>query len=44
LAENGVKINPIDRRKLRAVTHYGIERADIEETIRILQRVLREAG
>ncbi len=40
LLAEGVKINPIEERKLRAVTHYGIERAHIEEAIRALRRAV----
>jgi len=43
LLEQGVKINPIEGRKMRAVTHYGIERRDVEQAIAVLQRVMREA-
>ena len=41
LLENGVKINPIEGRKMRAVTHYGIEQSDIEQAIRVLEKVMR---
>jgi threonine aldolase len=40
LLAEGVKINPIEERKLRAVTHYGIERAHIEEAIRALRKAV----
>ncbi|MDI7277825.1 MAG: low specificity L-threonine aldolase, partial [Anaerolineae bacterium] len=40
LLAEGVRINPIEARKLRAVTHYGIERAHVEEAIRALRRVV----
>ncbi len=40
LLAEGVKIDPIEERKLRAVTHYGIERAHIEEAIRALRRAV----
>ncbi|MCL6430848.1 MAG: low-specificity L-threonine aldolase [Anaerolineae bacterium] len=41
LLAEGVKINPIEERKLRAVTHYGIERVHIEEAVRALRKVVR---
>ncbi len=44
LAQSGVKINPTEGRFLRAVTHYGIERADVEQAIRVLEKVMRDAG
>lgn len=44
LLELGVKINPIEGRKMRAVTHYGIERRDVEEAIAALQQVMKEAA
>ncbi len=43
LLENGVKINPIEGRRMRAVTHYGIERADVEQAISALRKVMQEA-
>jgi len=44
LRAEGVLINPIEGRKMRAVTHYGIERADVEQAIGALQRVMNEAA
>ena len=29
--------------RLRAVTHYGIERADVEATVRAVKKVMKEA-
>jgi threonine aldolase len=43
LLAEGVKINPIEGRRMRAVTHYGIERADVEQAIRALEKVMKEA-
>jgi hypothetical protein len=33
-------IGPAGERRLRAVTHYGIERGDIDETLSTVKRVL----
>jgi len=41
LLELGVKINPIEGRKMRAVTHYGIERRDVEQAIAALRTVMK---
>jgi len=41
LLELGVKISPIEGRKMRAVTHYGIERADVERAIAALRTVMK---
>ena len=43
LAEEGVRINPIEGRRLRAVTHYGIERTHVEQAIQALQKVMGAA-
>lgn len=40
LADDGVLIGPSGERKLRAVTHYGIERADIDTTLGAVKRAL----
>jgi threonine aldolase len=40
LATRGVKLSPIGGRRLRAVTHYGIEAADIERAIAAAGQVL----
>ncbi|MGQ9683330.1 MAG: low-specificity L-threonine aldolase [Anaerolineae bacterium] len=40
LQEHGVRINAISATQMRAVTHYGIERADIERAIKALRSVL----
>lgn len=42
LAARGVKINPIDSSHFRAVTHYGIEREDIDRTLITLRETLAE--
>lgn len=44
LLEQGVKINPTEGRKMRAVTHYGIERADVEQAIVALRKVMKDAA
>lgn len=41
LAHEGVLIGPAGERRLRAVTHYGIERADIEETLGAVNKILK---
>lgn len=40
LRERGVLLSPIDDRRLRAVTHYGIEAQDIETALRACRQVL----
>ena len=40
LQERGVRINAISATQMRAVTHYGIERGDIEQAIKALRSVL----
>ncbi len=42
LAAEGVKINPMTATQFRAVTHYGIEREDIETALAVIQRVVAE--
>jgi len=42
LKERGVKLLAIGGRKLRAVTHYGIEREDIERALKAIEKVMRE--
>ena len=44
LLARGVKINPTEGRSLRAVTHYGIERTDVEQAIRVLRQVMQAAA
>lgn len=39
-AAEGVKINPMTATQFRAVTHYGIERQDIEVALVVIQRVV----
>jgi len=43
LLEKGLKINAIEARRMRAVTHYGIERGDVEQAIRALQQAMKAA-
>ncbi|MBC7254780.1 MAG: low-specificity L-threonine aldolase [Chloroflexi bacterium] len=43
-AAEGVKINPMTATQFRAVTHYGIEREDIEVALAVIQRVMAEAA
>jgi threonine aldolase len=40
LAERGVKISPIGNRRLRAVTHYGIEAWHVEQALNATRAVL----
>jgi threonine aldolase len=40
LGEEGLRVTMFGPRALRMVTHYGIERADIEEALRIVRRAL----
>ena len=44
LRAEGVLINPTEGRKLRAVTHYGISRADVEQALATLRRVMQSAA
>lgn len=44
LREEGVRINAIEGRKMRAVTHYGIGRADVERAIAALRKVMVDAA
>ncbi len=41
LNQAGVLVSCLGRTKIRAVTHYGIERDDIEEALRIVAEVMR---
>ncbi|MHB1004702.1 MAG: low-specificity L-threonine aldolase [Chloroflexota bacterium] len=43
LGEEGVGMLPFGGPNVRAVTHYGIERADIDRAIAILRKVMRSA-
>ena len=43
LARAGVKLSRIAATKFRAVTHYGIERSDIEAALPILKQALDAA-
>ena len=42
LAAEGVKLNAIDSARFRAVTHYGIEREDIDATLVAARKVMKE--
>jgi threonine aldolase len=42
LAAKGIKINPIDKAHFRAVTHYGVEREDIDRTLIAIRETLVE--
>jgi threonine aldolase len=42
LAERGVLMIPYSGRRVRAVTHYGIEREDIDRTVDAVRRALRQ--
>ena len=41
LARNGIKLTPFGGERLRIVTHYGIERGDVETFLDVLNRILR---
>ncbi len=41
LNEKGVKLLPIEGNRLRAVTHYGLERGDIEFALRAFSEVMK---
>ena len=40
LADRGVKMSPIEGRQIRAVTHYGIEAAHIEQVLDTIAQVM----
>jgi threonine aldolase len=40
LAQQGIKLSPIGGRRLRAVTHYGIDAEDIDRTLEAARSVL----
>ena len=40
LASEGVKVGVMDRTHIRAVTHYGIERKDIDDALAIVRKAL----
>lgn len=40
----GVKANAFGERRVRMVTHFGVERADIDYTVDVLARLKKEAG
>jgi threonine aldolase len=44
LSAAGVLALPLGPDRVRMVTHYGIERADIEKAVRIVRRVMRKRG
>jgi threonine aldolase len=44
LLERGVKMSAISATRIRAVTHYGIESADIEATLHALTDAMEQAG
>lgn len=41
LADNGLKVSTFGGQRMRAVTHYGVERSDVDEALRIVRNVLR---
>ncbi|MBI5305908.1 MAG: low-specificity L-threonine aldolase [Chloroflexi bacterium] len=43
LAQEGVLIGASGARRMRAVTHYGIARADIEDVLGVIRRVMQGA-
>ncbi len=44
LKEEGVRANAFGERRVRMVTHFGIERVDIDYTIDVLARLKKEFG
>jgi threonine aldolase len=42
LRENGVLALPRDKKKLRMVTHRGIEKEDIDKTLNIIESIVKE--
>ncbi len=40
LSSHGVKMSPVDARKIRAVTHYGIEADHIQQALAAITRVM----
>jgi threonine aldolase len=40
VAREGLQVMPLDHQTVRAVTHYGIDRADIERSIKIIQNAI----
>ena len=44
LDERGIKVSALDPTHIRAVTHYGIDAADIEATIAAIDEVMRQAA
>lgn len=40
LAEHGVKMSPVEGRRIRAVTHYGIEAEHIDQALAAIARVI----
>jgi threonine aldolase len=44
IARDGVLIQVVNERRMRAVTHYGIERADIETALAVIRRAFKEAA
>jgi hypothetical protein len=44
LAQDGVLMVPYSHGQIRAVTHYGIDRADIDRTVVTVGRALAEVG
>ena len=41
LADKGVRLHAVGGRRFRAVTHYGIDTADIEQALSAVREVLR---
>lgn len=44
LAAEGVKVLPTGPRRIRAVTHYGIEREDVEYAAGVIRRTMEQIG
>ena len=41
LAQNGIKVTPFGGKRLRMVTHLGIDRRDVENVLDVLARILK---
>jgi threonine aldolase len=43
-AEEGLKFGAIEGEQFRMVTHYGVEREDVDAALGIVRRAVRELG
>jgi threonine aldolase len=39
---HGVRLNPVSKTRIRAVTHLDVSRADIEEAVRVIEQVIKD--